>query len=122
MNMAMDAANELFRTLGDATRRGLFERLAREGEAASLFGHVSRRCERHGFVHPDYRQCDIKDGSKHRMVGYHLINEEKLRTLEPDAIAELHSEGHLMPIFMALASLSNLPKLIAYKSRGDGNG
>ncbi|MCM2579669.1 DISARM system helicase DrmA [Streptomyces sp. MTZ3.1] len=42
-----------------------FARLSREGEAASLFGHVSRRCERHGFVHPDYQQCDIKDGSKH---------------------------------------------------------
>jgi len=42
-----------------------FARLAREGEAASLFGYVSRRCERHGFVHPDYQHCDIKDGSKH---------------------------------------------------------
>ena len=42
-----------------------FARLSREGEAASLFGHVSRRCERHGFVHPDYQQCAIKDGSKH---------------------------------------------------------
>src|SRR5690606_32416944 len=42
-----------------------FARLAREGEAASLFGHVSRRCERHGFVHPDYSHCAIKDGSKH---------------------------------------------------------
>jgi DNA-binding transcriptional ArsR family regulator len=28
----MDAAADLFRTLGDATRRGLFERLARNGE------------------------------------------------------------------------------------------
>jgi hypothetical protein len=42
-----------------------FARLAREGEAASLFGYVSRRCERHGYVHPDYAECDIKDGSKH---------------------------------------------------------
>ncbi|WP_149182708.1 DISARM system helicase DrmA [Streptomyces sp. TRM49041] len=42
-----------------------FARLAREGEAASLFGYVSRRCERHGLVHPDYAHCDIKDGSKH---------------------------------------------------------
>ncbi|MEV4197561.1 DISARM system helicase DrmA [Micromonospora globbae] len=42
-----------------------FARLAREGEAASLFGYVSRYCERHGFVHADYRHCDIKDGSKH---------------------------------------------------------
>lgn len=42
-----------------------FARLAREGEAASLFGYVSKKCDRHGFVHPDYAQCDIKDGSKH---------------------------------------------------------
>ena len=42
-----------------------FARLAREGEAASLFGHVSKYCERHGYVHPDYQHCDIKDGSKH---------------------------------------------------------
>lgn len=42
-----------------------FARLAREGEAASLFGYVSRRCERHGLVHPDYAHCAIKDGSKH---------------------------------------------------------
>jgi hypothetical protein len=42
-----------------------FARLAREGEAASLFGYVSRRCERHGFVHPDYRHCEVKDGNKH---------------------------------------------------------
>jgi len=37
-----------------------FARLAREGEAASLFGYVSRRCGRHGYVHPDYAKCDIK--------------------------------------------------------------
>jgi hypothetical protein len=42
-----------------------FARLAREGEASSLFGQVSRRCERHGYVHPDYKHCDLKDGSKH---------------------------------------------------------
>lgn len=42
-----------------------FARLAREGEAASLFGYVSKRCDRHGFVHPDYKHCEIKDGSKH---------------------------------------------------------
>ncbi len=42
-----------------------FARLAREGEAASLFGYVATRCDRHGFVHPDYPQCDLKDGNKH---------------------------------------------------------
>lgn len=30
-----------------------FARLAREGEAASLFGYVGRFCPRHGYKHPD---------------------------------------------------------------------
>ena len=46
-----------------------FARLAREGEAASLFGYVSRRCGRHGYVHPDYAKCDIK--TTHPSSGVH---------------------------------------------------
>ncbi|MEU4433486.1 DISARM system helicase DrmA [Nocardia rhamnosiphila] len=42
-----------------------FARLAREGEAAALFGYVSTRCERHGYVHPDYTGCKVKVGEKH---------------------------------------------------------
>lgn len=38
-----------------------FARLAREGEAASLFGYVSKQCDRHGYVHPDYSECTVKD-------------------------------------------------------------
>ena len=34
-----------------------FARLAREGEAATLFGYVSKRCGRHGYVHADYAGC-----------------------------------------------------------------
>lgn len=51
------------------------------------------------------------DGGEHRLVGYHLINEEKLRALDPAQVGELHSAGHLMPLFMALSSLGNLAKL-----------
>ncbi len=44
-----------------------FARLAREGEAAALFGFVGRRCGRHGYVHTDYAPCQVgshpaKDG------------------------------------------------------------
>ncbi|MEV7124034.1 DISARM system helicase DrmA [Kitasatospora griseola] len=42
-----------------------FARLSREGEAASLFGHVSGRCERHGYVHPDYQPCAVQLGNSH---------------------------------------------------------
>ncbi|VEG28349.1 DISARM system helicase DrmA [Actinomyces howellii] len=47
-------------------------RLAREGHAATLFGHVSRRCERHGYVpfrdhldKSDYACCDLADNGRH---------------------------------------------------------
>ena len=41
-----------------------FARLAREGEAASLFGYVSEKCELHGYVHPDYSGCKIQVGQQ----------------------------------------------------------
>lgn len=41
-----------------------FARLAREGEAASLFGYVVGRCGRHGYVHPDYAGCSISTGHR----------------------------------------------------------
>jgi hypothetical protein len=76
---------------------------------------------RYDLLEPFALDVELRDGSKHRMVGYHLINEEKLREFEPGAVAELHSEGHLMPIFMALASLSNLGSLIERKNRRNGH-
>lgn len=78
--------------------------------------------ERYELLEPFSLDVELRDGSKHRMVGYHLINEDKLRALEAGAIAELHSEGHLMPIFMALASLANLVRMIERKNRRNANG
>ena len=42
-----------------------FARLAREGEAAALFGYVARALRPARLRPPGLRACDIKDGSKH---------------------------------------------------------
>lgn len=63
-----------------------FARLAREGEAASLFGYISTRCERHGYVHPDYAHCKVKVGEKHN-----ASKEKKLPA------AAVRSTGRLRP-------------------------
>lgn len=78
--------------------------------------------ERYELLEPFSLDVELRDGSKNRLVGYHLIDEEKLRSLEPGALAELHSAGFLMPIFMALASLANLSALIERKNRKLGHG
>jgi hypothetical protein len=49
-------------------------------------------------------------------VGFLAINEDKLRALDGAALAELHRDGHLMPLFMALASVSQFGGLVARRN------
>jgi hypothetical protein len=91
-----------------------------EGYRAS--GDFFAALDRYELLEPFSLDIELRDGSKNRLVGYHLIDEEKLRLLEPGALAELHSAGYLMPIFMALASLANLSALIERKNRRLGRG
>ena len=77
---------------------------------------------RYELLEPLNLDITLKDGSQHRLVGFHAINEEKLRTLDGAIVAELHAEGHLMPIFMALASLANIGELVDRKQKRMGLG
>lgn len=82
--------------------------------AAAFFDAV----ERHDLLEPFTLDVELDSGASHRLVGFHIINEDRLRALDAAALGELHSAGHLMPIFMAIASLARLPALIARKNRG----
>ncbi len=62
----------------------------------------------------------LNDGSTHRFVGFHVIDEDRLRGLDDGEVAELHRKGHLMPIFMAVASLANIGRLVARKNARHG--
>lgn len=85
-----------------------------EGHRSS--GDFFAALERYELLEPFFLDVELNDGSKHRMVGYHLINEDKLAQLDGGSMAELHAAGHSMPIFMAIASLSSLADLIARKN------
>lgn len=78
--------------------------------------------KRHELLEPLTLEVTLADGSVNRLVGYHVIDEAKLRALDEAALGELHREGHLMPIFMAVASLTNLSALVARRNRRNGDG
>lgn len=78
--------------------------------------------ERYELIEPLAVDVELQDGSQHRLVGYHIINEDRLVALDAAALGELHQAGYLMPIFMALASLSNLAELARRKDRRVHNG
>ncbi len=52
------------------------------------------------------------DGSLGRLEGLSMIHEERLAALDASTIGLLHQADYLQPIYMAVASLSNLPVLI----------
>lgn len=77
---------------------------------------------RHELLEPLTLEVTLDDGSTNSLIGFHTIDEDRLRTLGAAALGELHEEDHLLPIFMALASLSNIAGLIARKNKRMGHG
>lgn len=72
---------------------------------------------RHELLESFALDVELDDGSLNRLVGFYIINEERLRALEPAALAALHQAGHLEAIYMAVASLSQLRALIERMNR-----
>lgn len=60
---------------------------------------------------------ELYDGSQHRLAGYYTINEERLHALDGQALEQLNRAGFLQPIYMVIASLSNLSTLAERKRR-----
>jgi len=60
---------------------------------------------------------ELDDGSEHRMSGFYTINEESLTGLTGDDLVILNNNGHLEPIYMAIASMSNISTLVQMKNK-----
>lgn len=60
--------------------------------------------------------AELDDGSRHRLAGFYTINEDRLAGLSGDELASLNASGYLMPVYMAVASLSNIRALIERKN------
>ncbi|TPG41265.1 multidrug transporter [Sphingomonas koreensis] len=72
---------------------------------------------RYDLLEPIVFDFTLADGASHRFVGFHAINEDRLHALSATALGDLHDNGHLMPIFMAVASVGRFQALIDRKNR-----
>ncbi len=68
------------------------------------------------LIEPFSLNATLRDGSPLSLQGFYTINEDRLRALNGDAFAQLNADGHLDAIYMAVASQSNIEKLIAKKN------
>lgn len=71
----------------------------------------------HGLLESFVLDIELDDGSQNRLAGFYTINEDKLAALGGDALEKLSKAGHLQPIYMAIASISNFRDLIERKNR-----
>ena len=62
-------------------------------------------------------EVELKDGSRHQLIGYHCLNEEKVQALSGGTLGEFNREGFLAPMFMALASMANIQRLVELKNQ-----
>ncbi len=78
--------------------------------------------ERYELLEAFTLEVPLSNGSKQSLVGFHIIKEDKLQQLDGDALDDLHKHGFLLPVFMAVASLSHFSALIERKDAALGNG
>ena len=93
----LDRANSILRTL-------------HEGLLATT--EFTQALVAHRLLEPFVFEVEQPDGSRGQLVGCHLIHEERLAALDGATIAKLHEADYLQPIYMAIASLSNLSQLV----------
>ena len=92
------------------------EKLGALDEGYRASGAFFAALARHELLEPLTLEITLDDGSVNRLVGFHVVDEDRLRALDGSALGDLHRDGHLLPIFMALASHGNLPALVARKN------
>lgn len=59
----------------------------------------------------------LEDGSRNQLVGFSCIAEEKVQALPGSTLGQFNDKNYLMPLFMALASLANISRLVEFKNQ-----
>lgn len=72
---------------------------------------------RHQLLEPFVFDVESADGQQGRVSGLFTIHEERLAALPGDALERLQRDGHLLPIYMQIASLSHLHDLVERQAR-----
>lgn len=93
----------------------------------SLLEHLHAQAQRlpafidalthHQLLEPFVIDIEQADGEQGRLSGLYTVHEERLAALPGAALEALQRDGHLLPIYMQLASLSQLQGLVERQHR-----
>jgi len=73
--------------------------------------------QEHDLIESVNLDITLNDGSKNQLLGFYVLNEEKVQQLPGSALENFSKAGFLMPIFMVLASLTNIRTLVEFRNK-----
>lgn len=71
----------------------------------------------HDLLESFVLDVELADGSQSRLAGLYTIDEDRLAALDGAALQRLQAAGHLLPIFMVLASAAQFRGLIERRNQ-----
>lgn len=116
--VSTEKGEALFEPLGGNTAflnraADLLERLYQGIDHCKRF---TQALEQHGLLESVTIEITLEDESANQLLGFETIAEEKVDTLDDAVLGEFARQQFLMPLFMVLASLSNIESLITRKN------
>ena len=110
--------NRLFDDAGLATPflEGMSRKLSGLDQGYQKAGGFVDALRQHDLLEPLTLDITLADGSENRLLGFHIIHEERLAELDAETLKSLQSKGYLQAIYMAIASISNFAELIDRKN------
>ena len=117
--VSTDEGEALFQPLGGRTdyledTANLLEAIYEGQEHGKLF---VKECYERGLIEEVSFDIALKDGSRNQLLGFSTINEDRVREMSGEALEQFNQKGFLMPLFMMLASLTNVRSLVERKNR-----
>lgn len=116
--VSKERGEPLFQPLGGRTP--FLEEMASLLEALYHGGELNKRfvqaLQEHGLIESVTFDIALANGSRNQLLGFFAIDEEKVRGLSDEALGQLSRSGFLMPLFMILASTTNVRTLVEMKN------
>lgn len=120
--VSRDAGEALFLEHGGHSPflRGVSELLGEIHDGEQSVKPFSALLDEMGLIEPFTLDVELNDGTRGRLAGYYTIAEEALYALPEEALGRLQAAGALQPVFMMVASLSQMLTLIERRNRLTG--
>ena len=113
-----DEGEPLFKTFGERSeyleeQAGLLEALHDGLDHCRAF---TAALQTESLIESVTLELTTNDGVRNQLVGLSGINEEKLQSMSATTLDHFNQQGFLMPLYMVLASMSNVQRLIQLKN------